>query len=407
MPRSLVEELTRVSSFAQKEWAAARQDADFARFQPWLEKLLALKRSEADCLGYQDHPYDALLEDYEPGTRTAQLSDLFAALRHDLVPLAHTLAYGRRRPAAAILSAESIRWERQRYFCELAAGTIGFDFQAGRLDSTNPSFFTTVGPGEDAAITTRLLHSQRWSDGFFGTLHETGHALYEQGLDAEHHGTPLGEAASVAVHESQARLWENTVGRSQPFWEYFFPIAKQVFPAALHDVKLEDFFLAVNNVEATFIRVTADEVTYNLHILIRFELEQALVAGDLQPGDLPEAWNSKYRHYLGITPANDADGCLQDGHWAAGMFGYFPTYTLGNLFAAQLFARAREVLGDLGPAFAGGDFSGLLNWLRRTVHLQGSRYPAARLIELVTGSPPDHRPFIQALRQKYSELYRQ
>jgi carboxypeptidase Taq len=207
------------------------------------------------------------------------------------------------------------------------------------------------------------------------------------------------------LHESQSRLWENIVGRSSAFWAHFFPLAQQHFPAALHDVNQDDFFFAVNNVEATFIRVTADEVTYNLHILIRFELERALVAGDLTPADLPVAWNDAYRHYLGITPTNDAEGCLQDGHWSAGLVGYFPTYTLGNLYAAQLFAKARQELGDPGAAFARGDFRPLLDWLRRNVYQQGGRYPAARLIERVTGTPPDHRPLLRALRLKYLELY--
>src|SRR5262249_37884431 len=206
-------------------------------------------------------------------------------------------------------------------------------------------------------------------------------------------------------HESQSRLWENTVGRSLPFWRHFFPLARQFFPEALHDVRLEDFYFAVNRVEASPVRVRADEVTYNLHILIRFELERALIGGDLKAAEIPAAWNEAYRHYLGVTPANDAEGCLQDGHWAAGMMGYFPTYTLGNLFAAQLFAKAREELGDLDSAFARGDFRGLLDWLREKVHRQGRRYSAAGLMEHATGSPPDPRPLIRALEVKHRALY--
>jgi carboxypeptidase Taq len=244
------------------------------------------------------------------------------------------------------------------------------------------------------------------SDGFFGILHEAGHGLYEQGLDPEHHGTPLGEAASLAVHESQARLWENTVGRSRPFWEHFRKLARRIFPGALRDVTLDELHRAVNHVASTPIRVGADEVTYNLHILVRFELESALMAGDLTVRDVPVAWNEAYRAYLGITPSNDAQGCLQDGHWSAGLIGYFPTYTLGNLFAAQMFDQARAELGDLGEAFARGDFGGLLGWLHRKVYLQGHRYPAAQLLEHVTGSPPDPQPLIRALRRKYGELYR-
>jgi carboxypeptidase Taq len=402
LPRALVEELSHVAPFAQQDWAAARRTADFARFRPWLERIIPLKRREAECLGYADHPYDALLEDYEPGARTAALAGLFAALRDELVPLVNALTHAPRRPDLSLLRRD-YPVERQRFLAELAAGCIGFDFRGGRLDTTVHPFCAAIGPG-DVRLTTRYFPHEL-SDGLFGTLHEAGHGLYEQGLDPAHHGTPLGQAASVAVHESQARLWENTVGRGRAFWGYFWPITRQLFPAALHDVQADAFLFAVNNVEATFIRATADEVTYNLHILIRFELEQALISGDLAPADVPAAWNAAYRHHLGITPPDDAAGCLQDGHWAAGMVGYFPTYTLGNLYAAQLFAAARAELGDLDTPFARGDFSALLDWLRRKVHRHGSRYPAARLIERATGSPPDHRPLVSALRRKYGELY--
>ncbi len=402
LPRALIEEETRVVSFAQPEWADARRAADFARFRPWLLKIIALKRREADCLGYDDHPYDALLEDYEPGARTAALADLFAALRDELVPLATALTHAAHRPDVSVLHRD-YPLDRQRVLAELAAAAIGFDFQAGRLDTATHPFSAAIGPG-DCRLTVRY-HPRRLSDSFFAALHEAGHGLYEQGLDPAHHGTPLGEAASLAVHESQARLWENLVGRGRPFWDYFFPIVRGLFPAALADVRGTDFFFAVNQVEATLIRVTADEVTYNLHILIRFELERALLAGDLAPEDVPAAWDAAYRHHLGVTPATAAEGCLQDGHWAAGMVGYFPTYTLGNVYAAQLFDRAWADLGDPSPAFARGDFRGLLDWLRRQVHHRGGRYAPPRLIALATDAAPDHRPLVAALRRKYGELY--
>jgi carboxypeptidase Taq len=402
LPRTLVEQTTRVTSFAQQEWAAARDRADFARFRPWLEKVIALKRREAECLGYPDHPYDALLDDYEPGARTADLAALFAALRDDLRPLVNALTYARRRPDTSFLRRE-YPLDRQRVVSEMAAAALGYDFAGGRLDTTAHPFFAAVGPG-DCRIATRY-RPRCFGDAFFATLHETGHALYEQGLPTGYHGTPLGAVPSLALHESQARLWENTVGRSRAFWEYFYPVVRQTFPAALGDVSPADFYFAVNNVEATFIRVSADEVTYNLHILIRFELERALVSGDLAPADVPAAWDEAYRHHLGITPDDDAEGCLQDGHWGAGLVGYFPTYTLGNLYAAQLFAKAREEAGDLDAAFARGDFGDLLGWLRDRLHRHGGRFPAARLIERITGSPLDHRPLVQALQRKYGELY--
>jgi carboxypeptidase Taq len=264
-------------------------------------------------------------------------------------------------------------------------------------------FCTGIGPG-DTRITTRYDERQ-FGDAFFGVLHEVGHALYEQGLPAEHSGTPMGESVSLGVHESQSRLWENAVGRSRPFWMYWFPMVRRVFHQALHDVALDQFLAAVNHVEPSLIRVQADEVTYNLHIIIRFELEQALLADELPISALPDTWNQKYREALGVTPANDAEGCLQDIHWSAGLVGYFPTYTLGNIYAAQLFARARADLAGLDESFARGDFGELLAWLRDHVHRHGQRYRSVPLIERATGAKPDHRLLIAALKHKYGELY--
>lgn len=402
LPRTLVEELARITSFAQQEWSLARRDADYARFRPWLERIVTLKRGEAEALGYPGSAYDALLSEYEPGVPGDTIARLCAAVRTELVALVAALGGSQRRANVAILHRE-YPLDRQRTFGEAVAAAVGFDFQHGRLDTTTHPFFASIGPG-DCRIATRYSRHY-FSDAFFGILHEVGHALYEQGLDRAHHGTPMGEAVSLGVHEAQARLWENVIGRSRPFWQHFFPLARQVFHAVLQDVGLDEFHFAVNHVEPSFIRVQADEVTYNLHILVRLELEQALVSGDLKAADLPGAWNEAFRKYLGITPGNDADGCLQDGHWSAGMIGYFPTYVLGNLMGAQLCARAGQELGDLDEPFARGDFGGLLRWLRANVYRQGHRYPAARLIEHVTGQPLDHRPFVQALRHKYAELY--
>jgi carboxypeptidase Taq len=421
LPRELVEEMARVSSLAQHEWAVARQDADFQRFLPWLTRIISLKRREAESLGgtpvkkgseprnakgptpgSRGNLYDALLEDFEPGMTDAGLAQLFEDLRRELKPLAAALTQARRRPNLGILRRD-YPVERQRLFSESVAEAVGFDFNCGRIDAATHPFFSTIGPG-DTRLTTRH-HPTSFGDGVFVTLHEVGHGLYDQGLDPDHAGTPMGDAASLAVHESQGRLWENLVGRSRSFWRHFFPRARRTFRTALADVALDQFYFAVNAVEATFIRVQADEVTYNLHILIRFELERALITEELKPVDLPDAWNRAYRHHLGITPANDADGCLQDGHWAAGQFGYFPTYTLGNVYAAQLFAAAERACGSFDEAFARGDFSGLLGWLRAQVHRQGMRYPAVRLIEQATGAPPDARPLVEGLRRKYGDLY--
>jgi carboxypeptidase Taq len=426
LPRALVEELARTTSMAQSEWVAARAGSDFARFRPWLEKIVQLKREESACLagptttdrasGSTGSAYDPLLDEYEPGAKSASLAVLFDALRRELTPLVAAIgeaAARRAGPGSGVVSnsaagteailKRSYPRERQRIFGEAVAAAMGFDFRRGRLDVTAHPFCTGIGPG-DCRITTRF-DEHELSDAFFGILHEVGHGLYEQGLDEAHHGTPMGEAVSLGVHESQSRLWENLVGRGRAFWAYWLPMARRIFHETLADVSLDQFHAAVNHVAPSLIRVRADEATYNLHIIVRFDLERALLAGDLAVGDLPAAWNEKYREYLGVTPANDAEGCLQDIHWSAGLVGYFPTYTLGNVYAAQFFAAARGELGDLDDAFARGDFAGLLGWLRDKIHCQGQRHRAADLVERVTGSRPDHRPLIDGLRRKYAELY--
>ncbi len=442
LPRSLVEELARTTSLAQHEWVNARAGSDFSRFRPWLEKIVHLKRQESACLA--SHPpttdespssgstsnepapvpgsgpaqvYDPLLDEYEPGARAVELAELFRALKSELVPLVTTLSEQSARSAEGQSAAPALAKEagasailtrffprdRQRVLAEAAAAALGFDFNRGRLDVTAHPFCTGIGPG-DCRITTRYDEHQ-FGDAFFGVLHEVGHGLYEQGLDPAHYGTPMGEAASLGVHESQSRLWENAVGRGRAFWTYWFPLAQRIFHEALAGVSLGAFHKAVNHVAPSLIRVQADEATYNLHIIVRFELEQALLSGALAVSDLPAAWNQQYRETLGVTPRTDAEGCLQDIHWSAGLVGYFPTYTLGNIYAAQLFAHAGAELGELDLAFARGDFRPLLEWLRARVHVQGQRYRPAELIERVTGSKPDHRPLVESLRRKYAEVY--
>ncbi len=402
LPRDLVEEMARTTSLAQQDWVEARRETNFTRFQPWLERIVTLKKREAECLGFDDSPYDPLLDEYEPGAKTSDLTRLFESLRTDLVPLVAAIAESPRRPNLSILQRD-YPIDRQRVFGEAVASAFGFDFHRGRLDVAAHPFCSGIGPG-DCRITTRF-HANNAAEALFGIMHEVGHALYDQGLDKEHYGVPMGEAVSLGVHESQSRLWENAVGRSLPFWQHFYPLARQIFHEPLYDTPLDDFLFAVNHVEPSLNRVQSDEVTYNLHILIRFELEQALLSGSLAVSDVPAAWNERYRNYLGVTPSNDAEGCLQDIHWSAGLMGYFPTYTLGNLFAAQFFAKANSDLGDQGPSFARGDFRPLLDWLRENVHRHGQRYRSSTLVEKVTGSPVDHRPLINALRQKYGSLY--
>jgi carboxypeptidase Taq len=279
------------------------------------------------------------------------------------------------------------------------AEKMGFDVQGGRFDLGPHPFCSTIGPG-DVRIASRY-QADNFANGFLGVMHETGHALYEQGIEPAHYGTPMGEAVSLGVHESQSRTWENLVARTDGFWRYVYPLLERSFKTELDGVSRDAFRKSLNHVAPGLIRVEADEVTYNLHILIRFELERALLNGDLKAADLPGAWNERYQHYLGITPGSDSTGCLQDIHWSEGLIGYFPTYTLGNVYAAQLFEAAESALGSLEELFAAGDFSPLREWLRENVHRHGRRYPAPRLIERVTGYPPNPSPMVTSLLHRY------
>ncbi len=402
IPQALVEELARTCTLAHDVWVEARRKSDFALFRPWLEKVVALKRQEAQAVGYAGVPYDALLDEYEPGETTARLTVLFAELREDLVPLVLAVATSRRKPDLSILERE-YPVDRQEALGRTAAAAIGFDFEAGRLDVTTHPFCSGIGPG-DTRLTTRY-NPREFGDAFFSIMHEAGHGIYDQGLDPAHYGTPLGSPVSLGIHESQSRLWENFVGRSRAFWEHFFPQARQAFPAALGNVSLDAFQFAINNVRPSFIRVDADEATYNLHILLRFELEQALMAGDLPAADVPAAWKEAFKRYLGLEVPDDARGCLQDTHWSGGGIGYFPTYTLGNMYAAQFFAQARADLGDLDAQFRRGEFAPLKAWLNTKIHRQGQRHRAADLVQAVTGKPLSHGPLLEHLRAKYAPLY--
>jgi carboxypeptidase Taq len=401
LPKELVEELARVTTRAQQVWQEARQKDDFATFQPWLQKIIDLKREEAKAVGYTAVPYDALLDEYEPNATTAEITRVFADLRNDLVPLVGSILESGKKPNREILERE-FPVEQQKAFGQAAAAAIGFDFDSGRLDVTTHPFCDGIGPG-DCRITTRY-NPTRFNEAFFGILHEAGHGIYEQGLDPEHFGTPVGSAASLGIHESQSRLWENQVGRGRPYWEHFFPKAQQMFPS-LRGVQLDDFVFAVNDVRPSFIRVEADEATYNMHIILRFELEQALISSDLQPADVPGAWVEGFKKSFQLTPPNNAQGCLQDIHWSMGGLGYFPTYTLGNLYAAQFMDQARADLGDLDGDFRRGEFGRLKGWLNGKVHRPGHQFPAGELCKRVTGKPLSHKPLIAYLRAKYEALY--
>ncbi|HLJ24731.1 MAG TPA: carboxypeptidase M32 [Candidatus Acidoferrales bacterium] len=293
--------------------------------------------------------------------------------------------------------------ERQKIFAQAAGAAIGFDFDAGRLDETTHPFCSGHGPG-DCRITTRY-NEHHFNEAFFGVLHESGHGIYDQGLPHEHFGTPLGSATSLGIHESQSRLWENMVGKSRPFWIYFYPLLQKEFPSPLQNVPLETFYRSLNSVEPSFIRVEADEVTYNLHVILRFEIERALIEGDIAVGDLPNIWNSKMKELLMLDVPSDSLGVLQDVHWSGGMIGYFPTYSLGNLYSAQFFAAARRDLPKLDDEMARGEFGSLLKWLREKIHVHGKFYSAQELAKNATGEPLNSKYFAEYITRKFGEIY--
>lgn len=403
LPRRLVEELSRTVPLSQQAWMKAREDAEFPVFLPWLEKMIGLKREEAQVIGYGDGvPYDALLDDYEPGMTAAEVARVFAPLRDELVQLVAAIHHSGKRPKTEILERHYPKTP-QIVCSEAASKAIGFDFSRGRIDASAHPFCSGFGPG-DCRLTTRY-HDHHFPSAFFGVLHESGHGIYDQGLPADSFGLGIGQADSLGIHESQSRMWENFVGRSRPFWTYMYPTVQQAFPSALGETSFDDFYFAINDVKPSFIRVEADEVTYNLHIMLRFEIEQLLVAGDLAPADVPAVWNEKFSSYFGLDVPSDSQGCLQDIHWSAGLLGYFPTYALGNMYSAQFFDAARRDLGDLDAAFAQGQFRPLKEWLNDKIHRHGKRFPAKRLVEVVTGQSLSHAPLIAHLRRKFGELY--
>ena len=403
IPIALVKEIAQTSIMAKDAWASARRTSDFDEFAPFLARLVNLKKQVAECIGYDTEPYDALMDEFEPGARAADIERLFASLRESTVGLLERIRNASKRPDTSIL-ARKYPIDRQVRLSRAMAETLGFDFSAGRADVSVHPFCTTIGGCGDVRITTRY-DEQFLSGALFGTLHETGHALYEQGLLREHTFTPMGEAVSLGIHESQSRMWENMVGRGQPFWSFHWDGLKTLFPESLGDLSVEEFYGAINAVEPSFIRVEADELTYNLHIILRFEIERALFNGSLEVQDVPAVWNEKMTTSLGIAPRSDAEGCLQDIHWSLGAFGYFATYALGNLYAAQLFAQARRDIPDLYDRIAANDQKPLLRWLRQNIHQHGRRFRADELIERVTGAPLSIEPFVGYVTEKYSEVY--
>jgi carboxypeptidase Taq len=397
-----VAEIARATSLGIEVWVQARKESNFPLFKPALQRILDLQRDLAQCLGFEESLYDALLDQYEPGMKKSELVRTFSELKAGLVPLVQSISERLDRVDDGVLRrtySEAAQWE----FGLEVARHLQYDFRRGRQDkSVHP--FTTSFSVNDVRITTRV-DEHFLPTALFGTLHECGHALYEQGISQNLERSPLASGASLGVHESQSRLWENLVGRSRSFWKFFFPHLQKAFPQNLQHVSLESFYRSINRVEPSLIRVEADEVTYNLHILLRFELESDLVEGRLALADLPEAWNSRMKAFLGFVPPDDAQGVLQDVHWSNGLIGYFPTYSLGNVLSVQLFEKAESAIPMIMAQIERGDFQALLEWLRKNIHQHGRKFLPSQLIERAIGEPLRAVPYLRYLGEKYSEIY--
>jgi carboxypeptidase Taq len=402
VPPELAAEITRASSLAQHAWIDARARSDFEGFLPYLERNVELKRRYIDCFEPAAEPYDVLLDDYEEGTTAAEVRTVFARLKERLVPLIAAVSERADAVDASCLDG-SFPIERQKEVVKAVLERFGFDDDSWRIDLTAHPFATNT-TSTDIRLTTRYFDDNL--SGLFASMHEFGHGLYEHGSDAALERTPLAGGVSLGLHESQSRLWENLVGRSLPFWTWFFPVLREAFPGQLDGVDAEAFHRAANQVRPSLIRVEADQVTYNLHVILRFELEQELLDGGLALRDLPEAWNAKVKEYLGIDVPDDAQGVLQDIHWAGGIFGYFPTYSLGNVMSVQIWETLRGDIPDLDGRIEAGEFGALAEWLREHLHRHGRKFTPKETLELVTGSPIDPEPYLDYLDAKVRELYR-
>lgn len=401
VPTEMAAELARLTAVAQQVWEEARAENDFARFQPHLERIVENRRQFAALFAPYDHVYDPLLDEYEPGMKTSEVKAIFDTLRPQQVELIRLITEKPQVDDSFLNKPydESKQWD----FGVEVITKFGYDWNHARQDKSAHPFTSSFG-NNDVRITTRFL-PDFFNSAFFSTAHECGHALYDLGFDQALARTPLADGASYAIHESQSRMWENLVGRSYPFWQHYFPRLQEYFPLQLSNVSLDTFYKGINKVEPSLIRVEADEATYNLHIMLRLELEIAIMEGSLEVKDLPDAWNARMKDYLGLTPPNDALGVLQDIHWSAGYFGYFSTYALGNLVALQLWERINADIPDLDDQFRRGEFSALLGWLRENIHRHGAKFEAQELVQRVTGSKIDPAAYVRYLNTKYAEIY--
>ncbi len=401
LPTSFVEEFANASSAATHAWIDAKESNDFKSFQPHLEKVVELCRKKTEILGYDNHPYDALIDCFEPTMTTKELTTLFERLKVPLTVLLKKIQT-KKEPNDAFLHKTCPR-ETQLAFGKSILKNMGFENSFSRLDESVHPMCIPIHP-DDTRMTTRVYPDQMLVN-LLSCIHEGGHGLYHSNLPKEHFGTPLGEAASLGIDESQSRTWETTIGRSLPFWQHYFPLLQKTYPEHLSSVRLEDFYKAINIVKPTMIRTDSDEVTYNLHIMIRFEMEKALIEGAVAVSDIPDLWNEKMRSYLGIVPKAHSEGCLQDIHWSLGAIGYFPTYTLGNLYAAQFFEVFAKEHPDWKERVAHGELTFIADWQKEKIHRFGRQYLPEDLCEKITGSRLSEKPFVQYLENKYNTLY--
>jgi carboxypeptidase Taq len=401
VPGEWVVENAKTTTIAHQTWEKARADKNFELFRPHLEHVIDLRRRFAGFFEPYDHVYDPLLDNFERGMKTAEVQAIFNELRPQQVELIRAISESPQVDDSFLHQAfpEKEQWD----FGVDVITRFGYDWNHGRQDKAVHPFCTNFGIG-DVRITTRV--DPNWiNPALFGTMHETGHALYEMGIDRSLSRLPLANGASMAVHESQSRMFENLIGRSLPFWKFTYPRLQEVFPSQFGNVPLEAFYKGINKVSPTFIRVEADEATYNLHIMLRLELEIAMMEGSLEAGDLPEAWNSRMQEYLGITPPDDALGVMQDVHWSSGLIGYFPTYALGNLVSVQLWEKMQADMPDMDEQIERGEFGNILGWLREKVHRHGAKYKPQDLIQRVTGSKINPQPYVRYLKNKFGTVY--
>lgn len=396
-----VEILSHAISEAFQAWQTAKKENNFKLFEPKLQKLVELKRKECEIYGYKDHPYDAQIDQYEPGTTTKDIDALFADVRKKLVPFIKQISDAPQNDSGFMY--KHYDKDKQWHYGLDILKQMGYDFEAGRQDISSHPFTTNFGP-QDVRVTTRI-DEKNFNEMLWSCIHEGGHALYEQGLSPENYGLPSGETVSLGIHESQSRLWENNIGRSLPYWKAQYPELQKLFPENLKDISVKSFYKAMNQVKPSLIRTNADELTYHTHIMIRFEIEKALIQGTIQVSQLPEYWKAKYKEYLGIDVPDDARGVLQDVHWSHGSFGYFPTYSLGSFYAAQFYAQAVKDIPNLEKGVENGNTLPLLTWLRDKVHRHGRFFTAEELCINITGEKLNFNYFMEYAQKKYTGIY--